>query len=142
MPTRPYRPEDRERAIAALGVRSVDQATHHIHVGDAGPDAGIALWVEPGPGGEPYLGAITLPSPDRALFYELARASAQDALDRGYTHASFTLQDAALLALIERDFDVEAEPSAWDGGTGEAVQWEVRVDLRDALNQLGSVLDG
>jgi hypothetical protein len=82
-----------------------------------------------------------LPSDNRRLFYQLVNACARDAIARGYKHASFTVRDARLLSLIQRDFTVQAEPSAWDAGSGEPVQWEIRVELEDALQQLGSVLN-
>ena len=139
--TRPYEPSDRAAAIDALGdARAIDQASHRVVTAEAGAAAGIALWIEPGPGGEPHLGEVKLPGDDQRLFYQLIEACAQDALDRGYEHASFTVHDAGLLALIERDFIVEPQPSAWDAASGRAVSWEVRVELRDALAQLRRAL--
>lgn len=141
--TRPYRASDRESAIAALGdARAIDQPAHHVYTSNAGADHGVAVWSEPGPGGEPRLGAVVLPAEDRRLFYQLVEACARDALDRGYERASFTVYDARLLTLIQRDFTVEAVPSAWDAQTGDAVAWEISVDLADALDQLRRVLDG
>ena len=140
--TRPYEPSDRAAAIEQLGdARAVDQATHRIVTAEAGAAAGIALWTEPGPGGEPYLGEVKLASDDRRLFYQLIEACAQDAFDRGYEHATFTVHDAQLLSLIERDFNVAPQPAAWDPSSGLAVSWEIRVELRDALAQLRTVLD-
>ncbi len=140
--TRPYEPSDRADAIAQLGdVRAIDQASHHVHTAEGGPAAGVAVWVEPGPGGEPYLGNVKLPGDNRQLFYRLIEACARDAIQRGYGHASFTVRDDQLLSLIQRDFTVEAEPSAWDADTGDPVQWELHVELEDALQQLRSVLD-
>ena len=139
--TRPYRPTDRTSAIAQLGdARAVDQVSHRIHTAEGGPAVGVAVWVEPGPGGEPYLGAVKLPSDNRRLFYQLIEACAQDALDRGYQHASFTVHEAQLLSLIRRDFTVEATPAGWDAENGRPVQWDIRVELQDALEQLQRVL--
>ncbi len=139
--TRPYETSDRASAIEQLGdARAVDQVSHRIHTAESGPAAGVAVWVEPGPGGEPYLGAVKVPSDDRQLFYQLIEACAQDALDRGYQHASFTVHDARLLSLIRRDFTVEATPAGWDPESGQPVQWDIRVDLQDALEQLQRVL--
>ena len=140
--TRPYQPSDRTAAIAKLGdARAVDQTSHRIVVADAGPAAGIALWTEPGPGGEPYLGDVRLPGNNLQLFYQLIEACAQDALDRGYEHASFTVYDATLLSLIQSDFTIEPQPTAWDPDSGQPASWEVRVDLQDALAQLRKALD-
>ena len=140
--TKPYEPSDRAAAIDELGnSRAVDQTSHRIVTAKAGAAAGIALWIEPGPGGEPYLGEVKLPGDDRRLFYQLIEACAQDALDRSYQHASFTVHDARLLSLIQRDFSVEALPAAWDPDSGQATSWEIRVDLQDALAQLRRVLD-
>lgn len=140
--TRPYEPSDRAAAIDGLGdARAVDQMSHRMVTADAGAAAGIALWIEPGPGGEPLLGEVKLPGDDRRLFYQLIEACAQDALDRGHAHASFTVHDARLLSLIERDFIVEPRPAAWDPASGAAVSWEIRVDLQDALDQLRRALD-
>ena len=97
--------------------------------------------MEPGPGGEPYLGEIKLPSDDRHLFYQLIQACAQDAVAGGHEHGSFTVHDARLLSLIQRTFSVEAIPAGWSPETGLPVQWDIRVELQDALNQLRTVLD-
>ncbi len=140
--TRPYEQSDRTAAIEELGdARAIDQTSHRMVTADAGAAAGIALWIEPGPGGEAYLGEVELPGDDRRLFYQLIEACAQDALDRGFKHASFTVHDARLLSLIQRDFNVEPQPSAWDPDSGQAASWEVRVDLQDALVQLRRALD-
>ena len=140
--TRPYETSDRASAIEQLGdARAVDQTSHRIVMAAAGAAAGIALWIEPGPGGDPYLGEVKLSGDDRHLFYQLIEACAQDALDRGYQHASFTVHDAQLLSLIRRDFTVEATPAGWDAENGRPVQWDIRVELRDALEQLQRVLD-
>ena len=139
--TRPYEMSDRASAIEQLGdARAVDQVSHRIHTAEGGPAAGIAIWVEPGPGGEPYLGAVKLAADNRQLFYQLIQACAQDAIDGGYEHASFTVHDARLLSLIQRDFAVEATPAGWDPEGGQPVQWDIRVELQDALEQLESVL--
>ena len=140
--TRPFEPSDRTAAIDALGdARGVDQTSHQIVTADAGPAAGIALWIEPGPGGEAYLGDVRLPGNNRRLFYQLIEACAQDAVDRGHEHASFTVYDARLLSLIQRTFAMAPQPTAWDPDSGQAASWEVRVDLQDALTQLGKALD-
>ena len=139
--TRPYETSDRASAIEQLGdARAVDQVSHRIHTAEGGPTAGVAVWVEPGPGGEPHLGAVKIPSDNRRLFYQLIEACAQDALDRGYQHASFTVHDAQLLSLIRRNFTVEATPGGWDPESGLPVQWDIRVELQDALEQLQKVL--
>lgn len=139
--TRRYRPEDRQAAIETVGdARVIDQARHHLQVADEGPRAGVAIWTEPDRGGEPYLGAVRIPTDDRQLFYRLVTACAQDALERGYTHATFTISDSRLLSLIQRDFVVDVTPSAWHPESGEPAQWDVRVALDNAVDQLRSVL--
>jgi hypothetical protein len=140
--TRPFRPADRASAIEELGdARAVDQTSHRVHTANGGPAAGVAVWVEPGPGGEPYLGEIKLPSDDRQLFYQLIQACAQDAFSRGHEHASFTVHDARLLSLIQRTFTVDAIPAGWDPESSLPVQWDIRIELQDALEQLDLVLD-
>ena len=139
--TRPYEPSDRAAAIDALGnSRAVDQTSHRIVTAKAGAAAGIAPWFERGPGREPSLGWVKLPGDDRRLFYQLIEACAQDALDRSYQHASFTVHDARLLSLIQHTFTVEPQPAAWGPDSGQATSWEIRVDLQDALAQLRRVL--
>ena len=140
--TRPYEPSDRTAAIDTLGdARAVDQTSHRIVTAKAGAAAGIALWIEPGPGGEPYLGEVKLPDDDRRLFYQLIEACAKDALDRGHEYAWFTVHDARLLSLIQRDFNVEPRPAAWDPVSGRVASWDIRVELQDALAQLRKTLD-
>ncbi|MCH7697566.1 MAG: hypothetical protein IH865_01320 [Chloroflexi bacterium] len=139
--TRPYETSDRASAIEQLGdARAVDQVSHRIHAAEDGPTAGVAVWVEPGPGGEPYLGAVKVPGDNRRLFYQLIEACAADAFGRGYEHATFTVHDAQLLSLIRRDFTVEATPAGWDPESDLPVQWDIRVELQDALEQLQRVL--
>ena len=63
------------------------------------------------------------------------------ALDRGHEYASFTVYDAKLLSLIQRDFTIEPQPTAWDPDSGQPASWEVRVELQNALAQLRRALD-
>lgn len=134
---------DRSALIEHLGgARDVDQASHRIHVAADGAGQGVALWVEPGPGGEPLLGTVKAAPQDRTLFYQLIEACARDALDRGYERASFVVRDARLLSRIRRDFDVAPQAIGWHPDSGEPVEWEVLVELEDALAQLRRVIDG
>jgi len=139
MSTRRYTAADRSAAIDQLGDRrAVDQAAHRLHVAEGGPAAGVALWVEPLPGrdSEALLGTVKVAVEDRRLFYQLVAACAQDALDRGFERARFTVRDRRLLLRIQRDFIIEPQAIGRDPETGEAVEWEVSVDLQDALEQL------
>ncbi|MEX0785928.1 MAG: hypothetical protein WD939_04770 [Dehalococcoidia bacterium] len=133
---------DRSALIERLGgARAVDQASHRAHVSEEGAEQGVALWIEPGPGGEPYLGTVKAAPENRKLFYQLIEACARDAFERGYARASFTVRDHRLLSRIQRDFQVEPQAIGWDAGSGEPVEWDVLVDLEDALGQLRRVID-
>lgn len=134
---------DRSALLERLGdARAIDQATHRVHVAASGAEEGVAIWMEPGPGGDPYLGSVKAPAGDRKLFYQLVRACAQDALDQGYRRAFFTVRDHRLISRIQRDFDVDPVAIGWDADSGDPVEWEVHVDLDDALGQLRRVIDG
>jgi hypothetical protein len=139
---RPYRREDLaavrtllgdERALALPGARA--------HVAAADPRAGVAVWLEPA-GDEGLLAFVATdvrfvsPNNGRRLLYELARVCAREALARGVRGGRFVLRDARLRATIARDFAVETEARAIDPRTGEAVEWEVRVDVAEAARSL------
>ncbi len=152
MTIRPFREEDRDRVLALLGERwAIDSPSHHLQVleastGSTGLEAGVAgvaLWVEPDAGEEAYLGLVAVtagPAPgDWRPFYRLVAGCAREAVDRGFGRGYFSVHDRGLLGRIQRDFDVRPEPSGWDPATREPVQWEVHVDLQDALRQLERV---
>lgn len=137
---RPFREEDRAQALAFLeDARAIDSPGHRVHVaeGEAGAVKGVALWVKPDAGEEGYLGLVAVGAPGRwDLFYRLVAAAAQDALDQGFRRGFFVVPNKGLLARIQRDFDVEPQPSGRDPVTGEPAQWRIHVDLEDALRQL------
>lgn len=139
MAIRPYEEHDRKKALEFLkDSRAIDQAHHRIHVDDAG---GLALWMTPGAGEEAYLGPVLTTHGDRRLFYRLIAATAQAALDEGFKRAYFTISDPRLLRQLQRDFDIDPQPSGWEPNTNfqVPVQWDVHVDLADALRQLKRV---
>lgn len=140
--TRPYRESDRERAVALLGdARSLQAPGGHAHVSDGGVDDGIVVWYEPAANEEPYLGAVILPAGAlRQRFYRLVLACAEDALARGFARGRFHVRDERLLTRIQRDFTVDARPSGWEANTGRAVEWEIVVELEDAVRQLRRVV--
>jgi hypothetical protein len=139
---RPIEDGDRQRAAAVLGGAAVlATGDTHVIVGPGGADDGIAVWREPAPGEEPELGPVIVPAaagPRR--LYELALACAQDARARGYRRAHVRVLDERLLAQLERDFTIDARPRGWEPNTGRAVEWEIEVDLDDAVGQLERVL--
>lgn len=137
-----YRESEGARAAAVLGdARAVDAPDTHVHVSDAGPEDGIAVWREPAAGEEAGLGAVIVPAGTaRQQFYRLVLACAEDALARGFPRGRFRVQDGRLLMLIQRDFAVEAPACGWEPNTGRPLEWEISVDLQDALAQLRKVL--
>jgi len=142
MVVRPYRGEDLSAVRGLLGdERALALAGARAHVAAGEPRAGLAVWVEPA--GEEGLLALAAtdarfvsPGNGRRLLYELASACAREALARGVRRGRFVLRDARLRDAIERDFAVEAEARAVDPQSGEAVEWEVRVDVADAVRLL------
>lgn len=137
---RPYKPADRAKALEFLkDERAIDSPNHRIVMDDAG--RGLALWVKPDAGEEAYLGPVLVAPTvtDRTLFYRLVAATAQAALDEGFKRAYFTIHDSRLLKRLQRDFDVDPEPAGWEPNTGKVVQWDIHVDLADALRQLKAV---
>jgi hypothetical protein len=139
---RPYRASDRERALELLGdTRALDSPSSRVHVlEDEGVVSGAAVLVLPDAGDEAYLGTISLASPgDLSATYALAAACALEALDAGFRRGRFTLLDHRLLDLLRRDFTIDARPSGWDPVTAATHQWDVTVDLEDALAQLERV---
>lgn len=140
MTVRPYEPRDRDLALALLkDPRAVDSPGHRIVVAEG--TEGLALWLKPDAGEEGELASVLTPTGDRRLFYELAAAACRDAIDHGLTRGSFTIHDEQLLHRLQRDFRIDPTPSGWEPNTEHAVQWDVHVDLRDALQQLKEALD-
>ena len=142
MTVRRYQPADRSRALDRLGDgRVIDSPSNRLHVAEEGSElVGLSVWLRPDAGGEGELGALILSDPTRLrLMYQIAAAACQDAIDQGMTTGRFTIKDRLLLDRLQRDFTIDPQPSGRDPGTGRTVEWEVRVDLRDALQQLARV---
>ena len=143
MTIRPFRDQDRGPVLALLGgdPRTLDSPSNRIHVAqEGGVVVGAVVWTQPDAGEEAQLGIVTVSLPGRRhLFYQLVRACAVDALARGFQRARFDVLDRALLALLERDFTITAQPLGWNPQTHEPVEWRVAVDLADALKQLAKV---
>ncbi len=138
MPVRPLTNKDRAQVLTLLGdPRTIDSPSNHLHVAEEnGVVVGAVVWVQPSAGEEALLGAVAAPAGRRDLFYELVKATAEDAVSRGFSKAIFTIRRPALLQRIERDFTITAEASGWNPTTHQPVQWDVHVDLKDALQQL------
>ncbi len=137
----PYRPADRKAASALLGdPRPFNAPGSHAHLSGEPAVDGLALWLEPPTGaGEAYLGPVI--APDIGLrFYELVLACANDAIARGYLHGYFTVKDPRLEKLLRLTFRINPIASGWQPLTGTATQWEVHVELPDAIEQLRDVL--
>lgn len=143
MAVRPYHESDRDQALALLGgSRAIDSPAHHVWVADAGPQAGLALWVAPAPGEEEgHLGPVIVPrgAPAR-LMYELALACIRDAQARNVRHGYLTVKDPRLLALIQRDTQFHAQPCGWHPVTGKPIEWEIHSTVDNAIAELERVL--
>ena len=140
---RPYAPADRAASAALLGdARPLDAPRSHAHLAGAGAVDSLALWLEPPAGvAEAYLGPVITPAPPKAgAFYELVLACANDASERGYERGYFTIKDAGLLRLLKRTFRIDPVATGWEPEGGSPSEWEVHVDLRDAVAQLHSVI--
>jgi len=144
-PTRPYAPADREAASALIGdIRPLSQPGCHAHVwGGEGVVDGVALWMEPPPGlDEAYLGPVVATGviSHGERFYELVLACATDALDRGYERGYFTIKDRALWRTLTIMFRIEPVPTGWETEGVQPREWEVHVELPDAIEQLRHIL--
>lgn len=140
MTIRPFQESDRTDALDLIGdARSIDSPGNHTFVAEEdGRLVGFAVWAEEGTRG--YLGGMSVTQTNWPLFFRLAGACCQDAINRGFTRGYFTLKRAALLARVETEFEVTAMPAGWDPQTGEAVHWEIEVDLENAMQQLARFL--
>ncbi len=157
MTIRPY-DNTRDRASLltwAVNKQSLDSPTNRILVldelNDAGKPtgllAGFVFWTRPDAGDEAYLGAVNVAmvqgsfAQRRRAFYELIRAAVQDIIADGFTRGFFSLFDERLLAQVDRDFNINSLPSARHPTTGQPVQWDIHVNLADALDQLNTIID-
>lgn len=139
---RPYGSDDLASVRALFGDdRAVLQEGHRAHVAAHDARAGVAVWIET----VDRRGLLALvatdarrvsPNNGRRLFYELALACAREALGRGVTTGRFTLRDARVRDMIEKDFDVVARGAGRDPETGVEVEWEVEVEVATAVRQL------
>lgn len=139
---RPLEDADRGQAAAILGdERALDAPDTHVFVAATGADDGIAVWRESAPGEEPELGSVIVPpAAGREQLYQLALACAMDARSQGYTRAHFRVLDGRLLAQLRRDFNIDSRARGWEPNTGRPVEWEIEVELEDAIRQLGRVV--
>lgn len=138
---RPYEERDRDDVLAVLGdARAIDSPCNRLFVASHSPSAGVAVWVKPDAGEEGYLGAVETPAGGWKLFYQLVAAACEDAIAQGFRRGYFTVLDDKLLRRLERTFDIHPEACGWEPNTGRPVQWEVHVDLTDALRQLQAVI--
>ena len=148
---RRYAESDRKQAVGLLGdARAIDSLNHRLHVIEeldaggrpSGRLTGVALWIRPDAGDEAYLGSVIVASEITATkarwstLCQLLLACARDAIQEGFTRAYFTILDAHLLARGRQDFNIDPQPSGWAPNTRRAVQWDVHVDLQDAIAQL------
>ena len=143
MPIRPFRDQDRGAVLTFLGdPRAIDSPSHRLHVAEeGGAIVGAVVWTQPDAGEEAWLGTVIAPPERWDLFYGLVKATAEDALARGFKRARFTLQDKRLLDKLRRDFTIVPQPSGWNPRTHQPVAWEVTVELEDALRQLQAKAD-
>ncbi len=145
MTVRTYEEGDRTELIALVGdARAIDSPTHRLRVAEEdGKVVGFALWHQPDAGGTAVLGSVIVPQSGRwGLVYALVAATARDALARGFVQAQFTINSHTLLNRLQRTFTIDARPSAWKPNTDQPVEWEVTVNLVDALEQLEGVANG
>ena len=142
MTIRPFRDQDRGPVLTFLGdPRAIDSPSNRLHVAEeGGAIVGAVVWTQPDAGEEAQLGTVIAPPERWDLFYGLVKATAEDALARGFQRARFTLHDKRLLDKLQRDFTIAAEVVGRDPSSGRAMAWEVLVDLPDALRQLAGVI--
>jgi hypothetical protein len=142
---RPYREADRAATLAFLGDgRAIDAPRNHVFLSGGDTPDGVALWAEPPERSAepPHLGAVvTNAAGTNARFYDLVLACARDALDRGYERGSFTIKNRGLLRVLQATFRIEPVAVGWEAEGRMPAEWEVRVDLRDAVDQLDDVID-
>jgi len=139
---RPYGSDDLVSVAGLVGdERAVEQERHRAHVAAHDARAGVAVWIET----SDRQGVLSLVATDprlvsannaRRLFYELALACARDALGRGVERGRFTLRDARVVAMVEKDFNVVARGVGRNPRTGVEVGWEVVVDVATVVRQL------
>jgi hypothetical protein len=141
MTTRPYRPEDRPRALQVLkDHRAIDSPTNRILIThEAAHNQGLALWTKPDAGDTGCLATLHAPE-NRRLFYHLALAACNQAIHAGLTRGTFTIHDQRLLDRLQRDFSIQPVPQGRHPNTGRPVEWTVDVDLHDARRQLERAL--
>jgi hypothetical protein len=137
------RPEDREAASALLeDVRPLDASGCHVVVAGEPLVTGVAVWLDPPPGGdEACLGPVMVSEGRPSLsFYQLVLACTEEARAAGYARGAFTIKDRGMLRLLRLTFRIDPVPTGWEPEGGSAREWEVHVDLQDAVEQLRGVI--
>lgn len=140
---RPVKPTDRPALLAKLDSdpRIIDSPSQRIHVAEEnGNVVGLSIWLQPDAGEEALLGNVIAP-PDRwDIFYRLIKAAIEDALAQGFTRGRSTIYDKRVLEKLQRDFDIEVQPSGWVPNTRVPTQWDMVVDLAGTIEKLDRVL--
>lgn len=143
MPTviQPYEATDLDAAVA-LGIdsRGVDDSGMHLHVAKKdGAVVGVGVLLADSQS-EAYLAFIGTKVRDWPLMFQLAAACCQDAIDQGHIRGYFVIKSATLLERVKAEFDIKVEVRGRHPGNQEAAEWEIHVDLADAMVQLARFL--
>jgi hypothetical protein len=141
---RPFEAADAEAARALIGdIRPLRAAGGHAVVSTKdGVLDGVALWFEPPAGSEEaYLGPVIAPGVSPGLrFYEMVLMCARDAAGLGYLQGFFTVKDRGLLRMLTQAFRISPVATGWETEGGMPREWEVHVDLTDAIEQLREMI--
>jgi len=138
--------------ITDIEEKTVDQDCTHIHIAkdDNGKIIGGAVWMKPTEGDEAELMCIVTeqgnfcntllnPTGSFSTYYKLIVACIEDALAQGMTKGVFTIRNKTLIGTLKKTFNIKPIVRGVNLGEGDN-EWEVHVDLEDALTQVKGVI--
>lgn len=141
--TRPYRPQDRDQALAILREpRAIDTPNNRIHLAHQDNRlAGLGLWARPDAGDHGTLNITYARDPeDWYTIYSVAAACIEDAIQCGIKTGELVVPDLAKTQRVINDLGLTALPFGLDPSTSTYTSWRFSVELEPTLQLLRSVL--
>ena len=134
---RKYEPNDRQKIISFFQPKeAIDTPENTIYIADNNGTIEGASMFSTSKYGDPRLEAVNVSPFKISTYMQLVAEGVKDLINAGYENGYFQIYDKGLLDMLKSYFQVKDEPHGRNPITGEAKDWIIRVDLKDALAQL------